>query len=46
MGKQLDKEAKVDFKNYDVTDWERNNYNTYRPKYQVVKAMIQENFLS
>ena len=27
VGKQRDKKAKVNFKTYDVTDWETNNYN-------------------
>ena len=29
VGKQLDKKTKVDFKIYDVTDWETKNYNTH-----------------
>ena len=29
VGKRLDKIAKVNLKNYDVTDWETNDYNTY-----------------
>ena len=31
--KQLDKEAKVNFKIYDVTYWTTNNYNPHIPQY-------------
>ena len=33
LGKQLDKKAKVEFKIYDVTEWETNNYNTHTAQY-------------
>ena len=33
VGKQLDKEAMVPFKTYDVTNWESNNYNTHFAQY-------------
>ena len=29
VGQQLNKKAKANFKNYDVTDWQTNNYNTH-----------------
>ena len=29
VGERLDKKAKVNFKIYDITDWETNNYNAY-----------------
>ena len=29
VGKRSDKEAKVNFKNYDVIYWKTNNYNTH-----------------
>ena len=29
VGKQLDKKVKVNFKNYNFTDWEKNNYHTH-----------------
>ena len=32
-GKRLDKNAKVNFKTYEVTDWETNNYNTHITQY-------------
>ena len=31
--KQLDKKAKVNFKNYDVANWENNNFKTYTAQY-------------
>ena len=31
--KQLDKKVKVNFKIYDITDWETNNYNTHIAKH-------------
>ena len=33
VGKRLDKKAQVDFKIYDVTVWETNNYNAHIPQY-------------
>ena len=33
LGARHDKKANVDFKNYDVTDWEKNNYNTHVAQY-------------
>ena len=30
---RLDKKAKINFKIYDVTTWETNNYNTHIPQY-------------
>ena len=33
VGKRLEKEAKIDFKIYDVKDWETNNCNTHFAKY-------------
>ena len=32
-GKQLDKKVKFNFKNYDVINWETNNYNTHIAHY-------------
>ena len=32
-GKRLDQTPKVNFKVYDVTDWETNNYNIYIAQY-------------
>ena len=31
VGNRFDKKAKVNFKIYDIADWEPNNYNTYSP---------------
>ena len=31
--KRFDKKAKINFKIYDVTTWETNNYNTHIPQY-------------
>ena len=36
-GKWFDKKAKVNFKIYDVTAWETNNYNTHIAHYQPMK---------
>ena len=36
--KQLDKKAKVNFKTYDVTNWEINNYNIHIAQYPKVKG--------
>ena len=33
VGKRLDKKAKVNFKIYDVTGWEINNYNKHFIRY-------------
>ena len=33
VGKRLSKRAKINFKNYDVTDWAGNNYNTHIVQY-------------
>ena len=42
LGKQLDKEVQDNFKIYDVTTWETNNYNTYIAQYlQEVKVIRQ-----
>ena len=33
VGKRLDKKTKVNFKMYDVIDWETNNYTTHSDQY-------------
>ena len=33
VGKRLDEKAKVNFKIYEATDWETNNYNTHTAQY-------------
>ena len=33
VGKRLYNKAKINFKLYDVTDWETNNYNTHISQY-------------
>ena len=33
IGKQLDKKAKVNFKTYEVTNWETNNNNEHTAQY-------------
>ena len=33
VGKLVDMKAKVNFKIYDVTDWQANNYNTHITQY-------------
>ena len=33
VGKRLYNKAKINFKPYDVTDWETNNYNTHISQY-------------
>ena len=42
VAKQLDKKAKVDFKIYDVINWETNNYKIS----QELKAIIQWSLVS
>ena len=45
--KRLDNnKAMVNFKIYDVTDWIKNNFNTYYPISQEVKAVKQWNLVS
>ena len=33
VGKQVDKKPRINFKIYDVTDWQINNYNTHIAQY-------------
>ena len=42
LGKRLDKKAKVNFKTYDVTSWETNNYNKHIAQH--LKNIMQEIF--
>ena len=38
VGKRLGKSAKVNFKIYDVTTWQKNNYNTHTAQYSRSKG--------
>ena len=40
LGKRLDKKAKVNFKLYNVTDWETNNYSTYITQCEAIRQWI------
>ena len=54
VGKRLDKKASVNFKIYEVTIWETNNYNTHTAQYkgnqtmkfgQLIEYKMKNNFI-
>ena len=46
VGKWLHKKAKVNFKIYDVMNWEGNSYNRHGPISQELEAITKINFVS
>ena len=45
-GERLDKKAKVNFKIFNVTDWETNNYNTHFAQYLKKQRQSYDEILS
>ena len=46
VGKWLDKEVKINFKIFDVTNWETNHYNTHNTQYQKKKRQSDDEIWS